>query len=137
MMTDHCQVAAATDMIGEQRCSYEMARLLLALAPAEEVVVPRERRLPTISAPMMKLLRADAEKVKPLYAQALRQYPGEALALVSLIGFGRRLAEASELAGFRKAVGRRAVRRLRDILNEIRDWREAPSHAPFARGRVA
>lgn len=136
MMTDRCQVAAATEMIGDQRCSYEMARLLLALAPVEEVVVPRERRLPTISAAAMKLLRADAEKVKPLYAQALRQYPGEALALVSLIGFGRRLVEASELAGFRKTVGRHAVRRLRDILSEVLDWRETKSAAPFARGRV-
>lgn len=136
MMRDQCQVAAASEMIAEQRCSYEMARLLLALAPAEEIVVPRERRLPTISAATMKLLRADAEQVRPLYAHALRQYPGEALALVSLIGFGRRLAEDSKLAGFRRTVGRHSVRRLRDILNEIRDWRETKSGAPFARGWV-
>lgn len=134
-MKDERQVEAVREMLMEQRCSYEFARVLLTVSAPEQLIDPELRHPINGRDGIFHLLEREAVKVNGAYRLALLHYPAEALALASLTGFARRSIEAECFAAARVYAGPANVERLQRVLTKVIAWRAAKA-SMFGRGHM-
>lgn len=129
-MSNQRQLEVATAMIAEQRFTCELARVLLALTPNDNLVDPcRPSKIPG-GQRMRKLLLQEDGLTRSLASEAVRAYPIETYNIQVLVAFGRKLVDT------KFGVSRtRRVRDLREILAEVSAWHSLRSGTRLSRGR--